>query len=79
MDNYIFKITNVMTEKGINGITIIEAECIQDGISLGIKILNSQRNKRDFIKDKLNRRHEQILKLKCEINNNTIQVGEILK
>ena len=79
MDNYIFKITNVMTEKGINGTTTIEAECIQDGISLGIKILNSQRNKRDFIKDKLNRRHEQILKLKCESNNNTIQVGEILK
>jgi len=78
MDNYIFKITNIMTEKGINGITTIEAECIQDGISVGIKISNSQRNKREFIKEKLSKRHEQILRLKCESNNNTIEVGELL-
>lgn len=74
---YTYKITGTITERSICGKTRIIAECIEDKITVEINISNSKRNKRNYIKKKLNIEHAKLLKDKTD-NKFTIDVGDML-
>ena len=76
-NKYTYEITNTITEKSICGRTKITTKCIEDGIIVEIEIANYNRNRRDYIKEKLNKEHSKLLKDNKD-NKWAIDVGDIL-
>jgi len=77
MDELTFEITNINTERRINGKTSISAKCIQDNMSVNIEILNTQGNDKRLIKQKLIEQHYLLVKIEKE-HKDDIDVGTIL-
>jgi len=77
MKELTFEITNIQSERGINGKTNIRATCIQDDMWLEIEIPNSELNNKSSVKQSLIIEHMRLLELEKE-QNYYIQKGSII-
>ena len=75
MNNFTFKITEVVTEKNMNGITSIKAICIQDNMILSTKVWNSEADNTNLIRRDLEQQHDKLLQSNKVVS---IKVGDIL-
>jgi len=77
MEELTFEVTNIYSERRMNGKTNITAKCIQDNMSVSIDIPNSKKNNKCLIKQKLIEQHDLLVKIEEE-HKDDIKVGNII-
>lgn len=57
MQEFTFEITNIYSQRSMEGVTNITAICVEDKMMVSIEIKNSKQSNKEFIKQELIKQH----------------------